>query len=118
MPRPTNRTRPAPRAARWTAAALLLAALLAPVSAPAAARPARPAPNKAIALGDLVLSLSTTKDVVAEYTPQGKHVQDLITLADGLLGPAGSAFDSKQNLFVADFFGDQVFERTAKGVVK
>jgi hypothetical protein len=69
-----------------------------------------------ITKGDLVVSLESGS--VDEYTPAGKFVQHVITAADGLGLPAGSAFDGQGNLFVTDFANDQILKRDAlTGVV-
>jgi sugar lactone lactonase YvrE len=64
-----------------------------------------------IAKGDLAVSLLSGE--VDEYTPSGTFVQELISGADGLSTPTGSAFDGNGNLYVTDFSNDQILERDA-----
>lgn len=64
-----------------------------------------------IAPGDLIVS--SISDEVDEYTPSGTFVQRLMTSADGLGLPAGSALDGAGNLYVTDFTNDQILKRDA-----
>jgi hypothetical protein len=64
-----------------------------------------------ITKGDLAVSLAN--DEVDEYTPSGVFVQHLMTSADGLGLPTGSAFDGSGNLYVTDFGNDQILRRDA-----
>jgi hypothetical protein len=64
-----------------------------------------------ISKGDLAVSLLNGE--VDEFTPSGTFVQKLITSADGLGLPTGSAFDGNGNLYVTDFTNNQILKREA-----
>jgi hypothetical protein len=65
-----------------------------------------------ITSGDIIAS-QYTLDQVNEYTPTGTLVQTLMSAANGLQLPAGSAVDASGNLYVTDFNGNQILKRDA-----
>jgi hypothetical protein len=65
-----------------------------------------------ITKGDLAVSAYGLNEV-DEYTASGLFVQKLMTSADGLGLPAGSAFDGNGNLYVTDFTNSQILKRDA-----
>jgi hypothetical protein len=74
------------------------------------ARTAHADSPQVITKGDLAVSLPGEVD---EFTPTGTFVQHLVTSADGLAYPTGTAFDGNGNLYVTDFSGNKILKRDA-----